>query len=79
MKLELNLFLTIAMAVMVLIVGDFIKKRVEILRRFCIPVPVVGGLIFTILLSLGYSTGIYNFLFQYPLKTFHKPTCVFYS
>ena len=70
MKLELNLFLTIAMAVMVLIVGDFIKKRVEILRRFCIPVPVVGGLIFTILLSLGYSTGFFTLKMNFVLSNF---------
>lgn len=77
MKLELNLFLTIAIAVMVLIVGDFIKKRVEILRRFCIPVPVVGGLIFTILLSLGYSTGLFTLKMNFVLSNFFA--LAFYS
>ena len=52
MVIDLNLFLTTALAVIVLLVGDFVKKRVEILRKFCIPIPVIGGLIFTILMYL---------------------------
>ena len=34
MVIDLNLFLTTALAVIVLLVGDFVKKRVEILRKF---------------------------------------------
>ena len=40
MVIDLNLFLTTALAVIVLLVGDYVKKRVEILRKFCIPIPV---------------------------------------
>lgn len=77
MELQFNLFLTVATAAVVLIVGDFIKKRVEILRRFCIPVPVVGGLIFTILLSIGYSTGLFNLKLNFVLINFFA--LAFYS
>lgn len=45
MELSLNVYYTIALAVIILLVGDFIKKRCYILRKFCIPVPVVGGLL----------------------------------
>ena len=48
MELSLNVYYTIALAVIILLVGDFIKKRCYILRKFCIPVPVVGGLLLVI-------------------------------
>lgn len=58
MELSLNVYYTIALAVIILLVGDFIKKRCYILRKFCIPVPVVGGLLFTILLTITTMTGV---------------------
>ena len=48
MKLELTMFNTTAIAVLILFLGSYVKSKIEILRKFCIPVPVVGGLIFTI-------------------------------
>ena len=68
MAIDLNLFLTTALAVIVLLVGDFVKKRVEILRKFCIPIPVIGGLIFTILVSIGYSTQLFTFKLNFALS-----------
>lgn len=57
MEIKLNVYYTIAIAVLVLLVGDAIKKRSSLLRKFCIPVPVIGGLIFTLLLTVGNVTG----------------------
>lgn len=68
MVIDLNLFLTTVLAVIVLLVGDFVKKRVEILRKFCIPIPVIGGLIFTILVSIGYSTQLFTFKLNFALS-----------
>ena len=68
MVIDLNLFLTTALAVIVLLVGDYVKKRVEILRKFCIPIPVIGGLIFTILVSIGYSTQLFTFKLNFALS-----------
>ncbi|MHD0316421.1 sodium/glutamate symporter [Fusobacterium sp. THCT1E2] len=68
MVIDLNLFLTTALAVIVLLVGDYVKKRVEILRKFCIPIPVIGGLIFTILVSVGYSTQLFTFKLNFALS-----------
>lgn len=68
MVIDLNLFLTTALAVIVLLVGDYVKKRAEILRKFCIPIPVIGGLLFTILVSIGYSTGLFTFKFNFALS-----------
>lgn len=68
MVIDLNLFLTTALAVIVLLVGDYVKKRVEIFRKFCIPIPVIGGLIFTILVSIGYSTQLFTFKLNFALS-----------
>lgn len=68
MVIDLNLFLTTALAVIVLLVGDYVKKRVEILRKFCIPIPVIGGLIFIILVSIGYSTQLFTFKLNFALS-----------
>lgn len=60
MELKLNVYYTIAVAVLILLVGEAIKKRSSILRKFCIPVPVIGGLIFTVILTIGNVTGSFT-------------------
>ena len=55
MKLELTMFNTTAIAILILFLGSYVKSKIEILRKFCIPVPVVGGLIFTIFTLIGYT------------------------
>ena len=43
MKIQLDMYQTIAVAVVVLMLGKFLKKRCSVLERFCIPAPVIGG------------------------------------
>ena len=45
----LNQITTLSLAVALFLIGTFLVKRVGWLNRFCIPAPVVGGLIFAIL------------------------------
>ena len=67
--LSLDMYQTLALAVGVLYLGMFLKKRIRFLEKFCIPSPVIGGLIFA-LLSLGlYCTGIVEFVFDETLTT----------
>ncbi|WP_291563148.1 MULTISPECIES: sodium/glutamate symporter [unclassified Clostridium] len=49
MTLKLDMIQTLALAIVVYYIGRWIKTKVTILERFCIPSPVVGGLIFAIL------------------------------
>ena len=60
MEITLNVYYTIAIAVLILIAGEAVKARAEFLRRFCIPVPVVGGLIFTAILTAGAVSGAFS-------------------
>jgi hypothetical protein len=39
------MYQTIAVAVIVLMAGAFLKKRISFLQKFCIPAPVIGGLL----------------------------------
>lgn len=45
MTIELNLYQTLAAAVAVFFLGSFLKDRVSIFRKYCIPAPVIGGTI----------------------------------
>ena len=55
------MYQTIAAAVVALMLGKFLRKRVNILERFCIPAPVVGGVVFAVLTCVCYVTGIAEF------------------
>lgn len=67
--LSLDMYQTLALAVGVLYLVMLLKKRIRFLEKFCIPSPVIGGLIFA-LLSLGLCcTGIVEFVFDETLKT----------
>ena len=68
MKIELDMYQTIAVAVVVLMLGKFLKKKFSILERFCIPAPVIGGVLFAIFTCLCYVTGIVEFSFDDILK-----------
>lgn len=58
LEISLNVYYTIALAIVVLMAGDFIKKHVEVLRRFCIPTPVIGGVLFALLITILNMSGV---------------------
>lgn len=46
---SLNLIATLALSVLLLMLGYSIRGKVKFLQKFCIPAPVIGGLLFSIL------------------------------
>ncbi len=64
MKIEFDMYQTLAIAVVVLMFGAFLKKKIHFLEKFCIPAPVVGGLLFAIFTCVCYSLGIAEFSFD---------------
>jgi ESS family glutamate:Na+ symporter len=52
MTLNLNLFATLAAATALFFVGQLIVRQSAVLQRFSIPVPVVGGVLFALVLAL---------------------------
>ena len=68
MKIELDMYQTLAVAVLVLMLGKFLRARVQVLERFCIPAPVIGGVLFAIFTCVCYVTGVAEFAFDDILK-----------
>lgn len=68
MKIQLDMYQTIAVAIVVLMLGKFLKKRCSVLERFCIPAPVIGGVLFAVFTCICYATGIAEFEFDDILK-----------
>ena len=68
MKIELDMYQTLALAVVVLTLGKFLRSRISALERFCIPAPVIGGVLFAVFTCVCYVTGIAEFEFNDLLK-----------
>lgn len=68
MKVQLDMYQTLAIAVLVLLLGSCLRKKIKFLERFCIPAPVVGGLLFAIFTCICYVTHILEFSFDDTLK-----------
>ena len=68
MKIELDMYQTLALAVLVLMLGKFLRERVRLLDKFCIPAPVIGGVLFAIFTCICYVTGVAEFAFDDTLK-----------
>ncbi|WIL70240.1 sodium/glutamate symporter [Staphylococcus cohnii] len=56
--LELDAITTLAIASLLYLLGIYIVNHISILRRLCIPAPVIGGLIFSILVAILQFTNI---------------------
>lgn len=68
-KLSLDMYQTLALAVVVLVFGANLKKQVKVLEKFCIPSPVVGGIVFACLSCILYKLNILEFSFDETLKS----------
>ena len=62
------MYQTLAAAVVVLMLGRFLRSRVRLLEKFCIPAPVVGGVVFAVFTCVCYVTGVAEFAFDDVLK-----------
>ena len=55
--IELDLYSTLVVASMVLILGQFLVARISVIRKYSIPEPVVGGLVVALILFALHSLG----------------------
>lgn len=70
MVIQVSMIQAVCMGVIMFLLGDWIIKRVEVFRKYCIPAPVIGGLIFAIIHLVGVQTGTFSFVFDQTLKDF---------
>ena len=66
--ITLDMYQTLAIAVASLYLGTFIKKRVSLFKRICLPSPVIGGGIVSIITCILYSTGVVEVCFTETIK-----------
>lgn len=66
--LNLNLYGSVAMAAALYWLGNVIMKRVPLFGKYCIPAPLVGGLVFALLNTSLYAVGLPHFTFDSTLQ-----------
>ena len=70
MTLELTMVQSAGWAVILLILGQWIKNRFYFFQRFAIPAPVIGGFLFSIVNLILNQTGILTIEFDTTLQSF---------
>lgn len=67
-SITFDLYQTLAIAVIATTIGYILKKRISFLERFCIPSPVIGGLIVAMIVCVLHETGCLDVLFNESLR-----------
>ncbi len=68
--IQLDIAQTIGIAAVLLVLGEFVKKRVDLLARYFIPGPIIGGVLFSLLALVGHQTGTFTFEFYDTMRAF---------
>lgn len=68
MIIQLDMVQTIALAVILLLLGEYLVKKINFLSKYCIPSPVVGGLLFAILALILKQNNIMEFVMDSTLE-----------
>ncbi|MCY1167635.1 MAG: sodium/glutamate symporter [Pseudomonadota bacterium] len=67
--ISLDIAQTVGMAAVLLVVGEFIKKKVGLLARYFIPGPIIGGVLFSLVALVGHETGSFVLHFDDDVRT----------
>ncbi len=70
--LTMNMVQTTGFAIIVLLIGMLLRKKVRFFTKYCIPAPVIGGLIFSIVTTILRSANILEFDFDTTLQSFFQ-------
>ncbi|QQY78779.1 ESS family glutamate:Na+ symporter [Keratinibaculum paraultunense] len=69
MIIQLDMVQSISLAVILLLLGEFLVKKINFLSKYCIPAPVVGGLLFSISALILKQNNIMEFVMDDTLQT----------
>ena len=61
MEVKLNIYQTMAAAIAVYYLGVWLRYKIGFLRKYCIPAPVVGGIVFAVVNCVLYVKGIWTY------------------
>lgn len=70
MTLQMDMIQSIGLAVILLLIGMKLRKSVRFFETYCIPSPVIGGVLFAIITLILRLTGILYFEFDTTLQSF---------
>lgn len=70
MNIEMSLVQSAGFAMILLILGMWLKNRIYFFERFAIPAPVIGGFLFSLVNLVFYQTGILTLTFDVTLQSF---------
>ena len=68
MSIELDMMQTMAAGILALLLGEVLNRKVKVLGRICIPAPVTGGLVFSLLTLALFSIWKIEISFNGTLK-----------
>ena len=68
--IQLDMYQAAAVAALVLLLGRFLVRNLDLLRRYCIPEPVAGGVVFALAHLVLRQAGILEISFDSTLQTF---------
>ncbi|MGP1454239.1 MAG: sodium/glutamate symporter [Treponema sp.] len=76
--LQLGMFETLMIAVIAIYVGELLRNKIPVLKKYCLPAAVVGGTLFSLISLLLYSVNIFELNFDYKIinKLFY---CIFFA
>ena len=70
LNIKMDMIQTVGLAVIILILGRFLRKKVKFFETYCIPSPVVGGFLFAIINLILRETNLVIFEFDNTLQSF---------
>ncbi|ABK61859.1 sodium/glutamate symporter [Clostridium novyi NT] len=68
-NIKLDIFSTMALATFVFYFGTYCKNKIQLFSKYCIPAPVIGGLIFSIIVLILKMTNIATITLDTTLQT----------
>lgn len=68
MELKLNIFETMAIVCIIFYFGVYLRKKIKFLAKYCIPAPVIGGLMFAIVVFILKITNLMTISFDTTLQ-----------
>lgn len=66
---QLNLYHAAAVAAVLFWLGNLLTEKITLFQRYCIPAPLVGGLVFAAINTMLYATGLPYITFDSTLQT----------
>ena len=70
LNIKMDMIQTVGLAVVILIIGRFLRKKVKFFETYCIPSPVIGGFLFAIINLFLRQMNLIIFEFDNTLQSF---------